>query len=323
MPVVLRNCNDMNDQKTLLVTGGCGFIGSHIVDRLVENGERVVVLDDLSTGTLLNLNPKAIFYQGDAGDKKFVGKIFEQHNFSCVIHQATKINTNVLNEEPLHDVHCSVGSTIVLAENCIKHGVDRFVFASSVAVYGRPVELPVTENSPISPIASYGISKYSAELYLQYFLANYGLKYQVLRYVNVYGPRQPIYGEVGVIAIYTDRITKNEDLVIFGDGEHTRDYIYVSDIVDFTLQAMTMEKSSTYNVGRGIPVTVNELFSVFQKYDPACKEAICKPERYGEIGSFYCDISRALTTGWRWKVDVEEGIEKTISYFNENKTQKI
>jgi UDP-glucose 4-epimerase len=307
----------MSDQKTILVTGGCGFIGSHIVDRLIEDGVRVVVLDDLSTGTVLNLNQKAIFYQGDAGDRMFVDKIFKQHQFSCVIHQATKINTNVLHEDPSHDVHCSISSTIALSENCIRHNVDKLIFASSVAVYGRPANLPATEDSPILPISSYGIAKYCAESYLRYFSVNCGLKYQILRYVNVFGPRQPIYGEVGVIAIYTDRVVNDENLVIFGDGGHERDYIYVSDIVDFTLQAIAMDKSSIFNVGRGVPVTVNELFSVFQKYDPTGKEAVRKPERYGEIGSFFCDISSALATGWRWKVDLEEGIEKTISSFND------
>jgi UDP-glucose 4-epimerase len=307
----------MSDQKIILVTGGCGFIGSHIVDRLVEQGVKVVVLDDLSAGTVSNLNPEAIFYQGDVGDKIFVDKIFKQHQFSCVIHQATKINTNVLNEKPLHDVHCSINSTIILSENCIRHNVDKLIFASSVAVYGRLVNLPAKEESPVLPIYSYGIAKYCAESYLRYFSANNGLTYQILRYVNVYGPRQPICGEVGVIAIYTDRIVKGENLVIFGDGEQERDYIYVSDIVDFTLQAITIDKSSIFNVGRGIPVTVNELVSVFQKYDPTCKDAVRKPERYGEIGSFFCDNSSALATGWAWKVDLEEGIEKTMSSFND------
>ena len=306
----------MSDHKAILVTGGCGFIGSHIVDRLLGEGKKVVVLDDLSSGVLSNLNQKAIFYQGDVGDKIFVDKIFKQHQFSCVIHQATRINNNTLYEEPSYDFHCSVSSTIVLAENCIRHNVDKLIFASSVAVYGRTADLPATEDSPILPVSPYGISKYCAESYLRYFSVNCGLKYQILRYVNVYGPRQPIYGEVGEVAIYTDRIVKDENPVIFGDGEHQRDYIYVSDIVGFTLHAITMDKSSIFNVGRGIPVTVNELFSLFKKYDINYKEAVRKPERYGKIGSLFCDISSALATGWRWKVGLEEGIEKTISAFN-------
>ena len=302
-------------RQTVLVTGGCGFIGSHIVDRLIEDGYSVIVLDDLSSGSINNLNKDAIFYQGDVSDPFFVNKIFNQHLFTYVIHQATKINTNALHEEPLHDVRCSVDSTILLAENCVKYKVKKLIFASSVAVYGRPVQLPAQEDSKIEPIYSYGIAKYAAESYLKYYASYYDLQYQILRYVNVYGPRQPIYGEVGVIAIYTDRLVKGEPLIIFGDGKHKRDYIYVSDVVDFTVQSMYFEESFTYNVGRGIPITVNQVFEEFQKLDPEHKDAIRKSERFGEIGDFYCDVNRAFGVGWSAKIDLEHGIKNTITYF--------
>jgi UDP-glucose 4-epimerase len=304
------------EKNIVLVTGGCGFIGSHIVDRLVSDGYVVVVLDDLSTGSIDNLNKEAIFYQGDVSDQLFVNKVFDQHQISYVVHQATKINTNALHEDPLRDVRSSIDSTILLAGNCVKHKVKKLIYASSVAVYGRAEELPALESSLLEPIYSYGIAKYSAESYLKYYSIYYDLDYQILRYANVYGPRQPIYGEVGVIAIYTDRLIKGEQLIVFGDGKHQRDYIYVSDVVDFTVQSMKFRESSTYNIGRGIPVTVNELFTIFQKYDPEHKDALRKPERFGEIGSFYSDVSRALNTGWKIKVDLEQGISKTIDYFN-------
>ena len=302
----------------VLVTGGCGFIGSHVVDRLIEENYAVVVLDDLSTGTMGNLNPDAIFYQGDVSDKYFVNKIFEQHKFDYVVHEATTINTNVLHEEPLHDLKSSVNSTIILAESCVKHNVKNFVFASSVAVYGRSESLPAAENSLINPIYSYGLAKYTAESYLNYFSTYYGLNYQVLRYANVFGPRQPIYGEVGVIAIYTDRLIKGEELIIFGDGEHQRDYIYVADVVGFTLKSMQFSTPSTYNVGRGVPVTVNEVFAEFQINDPHHNQAIYKPERYGEIGNFYSNIDCALNTGWSPKVTLKSGIKETINYFKKS-----
>ncbi len=302
-------------QEIVLVTGGCGFIGSHIVDQLIDDGHEVVVLDDLSTGVMQNLNSQAIFYQGDVCDKKYVEKLFKQHPFSFVIHQASKINTNVLHEDPIHDLDSSVKSTIILAENCIKFGVKKIIFASSVAVYGRPSLLPVTELSLLEPIYSYGIAKKCAESYLKYFSTYYGLRYQILRYANVYGPRQPIYGEVGVLAIYTDRLLKGESLIIFGDGSHKRDYIYVTDVVDFTLKTMLFDQSSIFNVGRGIPVTVNQLFSEFQRYDPSLKSAVIKPERYGEIGDFYCDVKKSFDFGWEWQVGLPEGIGKTIGFF--------
>jgi UDP-glucose 4-epimerase len=302
-------------KNTILVTGGCGFIGSHVVDRLVEDGYVVVVLDDLSTGSMNNLNPNAIFYQGDVCDEYFISKIFEQHKFDYVVHEATTINTNALHESPLHDLRSSANSTIILAEHCIKYNVKNFIFASSVAVYGRPISLPADENTPIIPIYSYGIAKYTAESYLKYFHTYYGLNYQILRYANVFGPRQPIYGEVGVIAIYTDRLIKGKELIIFGDGEHQRDYIYVSDVVEFTVKSIQFNTPSVYNIGRGVPVTVNEVFTEFQANDPQHKQAIHKPERYGEIGNFYSNIDCALSTGWSPKITLMAGIKDTIDSF--------
>jgi len=302
-------------KSTVLVTGGCGFIGSHVVDKLIENGYTVIILDDLSTGSINNCNPDAVLHQGDVCDEFFVKKIFQQYEFDYVIHQATTINTNALHEEPLHDVKSSVNSTIILAKNCIKHKVKNLIFASSVAVYGRPESLPASENSPINPIYSYGIAKYTAEAYLKYFSTYYGLNYQVLRYANVFGPRQPIFGEVGVIAIFTDRLIKNKELTIFGDGEHQRDYIYVDDAVEFTLKSLSFTEPSIYNIGRGVPVTVNEVFAKFKENDPQHKKAIHKTERYGEIGNFFSNIDSALSTGWKPMVSLKTGIKYTIDYF--------
>ena len=302
-------------KNRVLVTGGCGFIGSHVVDKLIQDGFLVIILDNLSTGFMSNLNPKAILYQGDVSDEYFVNKIFEQHKFDYVIHEASTINTNALQEVPLHDIKSSANSTIILAENCIKYNVKNFIFASSVAVYGRPEFLPSDEKSAIKPIYSYGIAKYTAESYLKYFFTYYGLNYQVLRYANVFGPRQPIYGEVGVIAIYTDSLIKKKDLIIYGDGNHQRDYIYIDDVVEFTIKSMQSEIPSVFNVGRGVPVTVNEVFAEFQVNDPHHKEAVYKPERFGEIGNFYSNIDYALSTGWSPKVTLKIGINNTINYF--------
>jgi len=308
----------MSKKQSVLVTGGCGFIGSHIVDRLVADKSEVVILDNLSTGTIKNLNKSAIFYQGDVSDKILVNKIFSQHKFDYVIHQASKINTNVLEEDPFHDLSSSVISTIILSQNCITHKVKKLIFASSVAVYGRSKVLPVAEHGEINPIYSYGISKQTAESYLKYFSNYYDLNFQILRYANVYGPRQPIYGEVGVIAIYTDKMIKNEPLIIFGNGENLRDYIYISDVVNFTVQSIEFKNSSVYNVGSGSPASVNDVFSEFQKNSLSNLKPIYKSERFGEIGSFYCKIDQALKTGWKVEVSLKEGIKRTIGYFNKH-----
>ncbi len=302
-------------KKTILVTGGCGFIGSHIVDKLIKNQNEVIVLDNLSTGSIKNLNSDAILYQGDARNEFFIQKIFEQYKFDYVIHQAAKINTNVLQEVPLNDIRNTLESTIVLAKNCIKHNVKNLIFASSVAVYGRPKSLPVKESSSLNPIYSYGIAKKVAEEYLKYFNIYYNLNYQVLRYSNVYGPRQPIFGEVGVIAIFTDRIIQEKELIIYGDGEQQRDYIFVEDIVDFTLRALTFKDCSVYNVGSGTPSTVNQVFAKFQKYDLKQKDAIYKNERFGEIGNFYTNIDNALRKEWVPKFNLDDGIKRTVSFF--------
>ncbi len=304
------------NKENILVTGGCGFIGSHLVDELIKVGAFVVVIDNLSSGSISNLNPNAIFHQGDVSDEFFVRRIFEKYKFDYVIHESTTINTNTLNEVPLHDVKSSINSTIILADNCVRCKVKNFIFASSVAVYGRPKFLPTNEKSIESPIYSYGISKYTAELYVKFFHDHYNLNYQILRYANVYGPRQPIYGEVGVIAIFTDRALKGKDLIIFGNGEHQRDYIFISDVVNFTLSSLKFKYSGIYNIGRGIPITVNEIFKELKLLFPSINKALHKPERYGEIGNFYCDVNLAESTGWRSKIDLKEGINKTIKFFN-------
>jgi UDP-glucose 4-epimerase len=302
-----------------LVTGGCGFIGSHVVDRLIIDGHTVVVVDDLSTGKMSNLNNKSYFYQGDVSDKTFMMSVFEQHAIDYVIHQASKINTNALHEDPEHDVRCSVGSTLILADLCVKYHIKQLIFASSVAVYGRPVELPASENSALEPIYSYGIAKLCAEQYLKYYQENYGLNYTVLRYCNVFGPRQSIYGEVGVIAIFTEKILNGDPIIIFGDGNQVRDYIYISDVVDFTLYCIKNTQSSIFNVGNGIPVTVNSLYEIFEKRNHSKCELVRMPERYGEIGKFYSDISRSKATGWRSKISIEKGIDLTMDYYLENR----
>jgi UDP-glucose 4-epimerase len=310
----------MNRKTNLyLVTGGCGFIGSHIVDKLIADGNKVVVVDDLSTGNMSNLNNKSYFHQGDSSDKVFMSSIFKKYAIDYVIHQASKINTNALHEDPEHDVRCSIGSILILANLCVQYHVKKIIFASSVAVYGRPKDLPASECSVMEPIYSYGIAKLCAEQYLKYYQENYDLNYTILRYCNVFGPRQSIYGEVGVIAIFAEKIINGEPLIIFGNGNHVRDYIYISDVVDFTLHCIKIIQSSIFNVGRGIPVTVNYLYEIFVKNNRTSFEPKRMPERYGEIGKFYADISQSKATGWESKISIEKGIDLTMEYLEEKR----
>ncbi len=305
------------NEDVVLVTGGAGFIGSHIVDRLLSFGNKVIIVDNLSTGKKENINPKAIFYPIDIADEKTLKCVFEKHKITYVIHQAAKINLNVMLEDPSNDIKSSVLGTLNLLNLCVSSKVKKFVYASSVAVYGKPERLPVSENDQLIPVYSYGIAKKCAEEYIRYYSDYYGLNYTILRYANVYGPRQPIYGEVGVIAIYTDRVTKGEPLVIYGDGAHLRDYVYVDDVVDVTLNALRGHDRGIFNVGCGTGVSVKEVFENFCSSSGKILNHKYEPERVGELGFFYCDISKlAKAMQWSPKVSIKEGIRRTLSYYS-------
>lgn len=301
----------------VLVTGGAGFIGSHLVDKLLAEGHQVIILDDLSTGRAENINPAAVFCQQDICDPEAVRSVFTHHKFDYVIHEAAKINFGAALEDPVADVRTSVLGTLNLLRCCADFGVKKFIYASSVGVYGKPNHVPVAETDPLVPIYSYGIAKKCSEDYVRYFGENHGLNYVILRYSNVYGPRQPIYGEVGVIAIYTDRVTRGEALTIFGDGEHLRDYVYVDDVVGVTLAALSSGDGETINVGCGVGVSVNQLYSQFCA--AAGRELPCerKPERVGELGSFVSNPDKAShIMGWKAAVDIRQGIKETLEYYS-------
>ncbi len=303
-------------ENVVLVTGGAGFIGSHIVDRLLSFGNKVIIVDNLSTGRKENINPKAIFYAVDIADENALKGIFENHKITYVIHQAAKINLNVMLENPSNDIKSSVLGTLNLLNLSVSSKVKKFVYASSVAVYGRPKRLPVSETDEVIPIYSYGIAKKCAEEYIRYYSDYYGLNYTILRYANVYGPRQPIYGEVGVIAIYTDRAIKGEPLIIYGDGMHLRDYIYIDDVVDVTLRVVSKCDRETFNIGCGTGISVNTIFDIFNYCCENKLKHISKPERVGEIGSFFTNSEKANHfLDWRAIVDIKEGIRKTVNYY--------
>lgn len=307
---------NVTKESVVMVTGGAGFIGSHVVDRLLSFGYKVVIVDNLSTGRKENINADAIFYNVDIANQDALSTIFKDNTIDYVIHQAARINLNVMLEEPLKDVQNSVLGTLNLLKCCVAFGVKKLIYASSVAVYGKAKRLPVAETDELVPIYSYGIAKKCAEEYVRYFSDYYELNYSILRYANVYGPRQPIYGEVGVIAIYTDRAIKGEPLIIYGDGHHQRDYIYIDDVVDITLKMMGIGDKETFNVGRGVGRSVKEVFGYFCSVSGKTLPHEYKPERVGELGFFYCDISKlSIVIRYSPKVSIEEGIYKTLSYY--------
>jgi len=301
--------------STYLVTGGCGFIGSHLVDRLIEDGNTTIVADDLSTGTADNLNAKAIFHEGSVADRSFVERIFQEHDLDGVIHEASHINTSVIEEDPSLDMAVNVQGTLNLLDATDRFKAGKFVYASSVAVYGSPMEIPVSETGPILPIYSYGIAKQCAEEYVRYYGATRGVDFNIARYGNIYGPRQPIYGEVGVIAIFTDRALAGKSVFVFGDGEHLRDFLFVTDAVEATVRLLEDTGSNTYNVAAGKGTSVNDVVAAFEAAGHKL-DVIPKPERPQELGKFAADISRiTVATGWVPKYDLASGIQATLNFY--------
>lgn len=300
----------------VLVTGGAGFIGSHVVDRLVCAGAQVAVVDDLSTGRFENLNPGANFYQVGVEATELV-EVIERERPEVVFHQAAQADVQRSLREPLVDVKVNVSGTVNLLEACRCFGVRKVIYASSAAVYGDPAYLPVDEEHPIVPLSCYGASKYVPELYLGIYRHLYGLNYTVLRYANVYGPRQDANGEGGVVAIFTCRLLRGESPCIFGDGEQTRDFIYVKDVAAANLAAVSGGDGMVLNIGTGTSVSINRLFAELKKITGSPVEAIYGSPRPGDITHSYLAAGRAeAAIGWTPHYNLAGGLRETVEYYS-------
>lgn len=301
----------------VLVTGGAGFIGSHVVDHYIDQGYEVVVVDDLSTGRISNLNPAAKFYQMDIRSPEIV-EVFEKEKPDFVNHHAAQMDVRKSVADPLFDAGVNILGSIRLIELARIHGVKRFIYISTGgAVYGEPVYLPCDEEHPINPICPYGASKHTVEHYLYMYNINYGLNYTVIRYPNVYGPRQDPNGEAGVVAIFTGLMLEGKQAYINGDGEQERDFVYVSDCARANILATEMTTGSgIYNVGSGQGTTINEIFQHLKQITAYPLDEIHAPAKLGETRRIYLKadkIRREL--GWEPTVDLHQGLEKTVDYF--------
>jgi UDP-glucose 4-epimerase len=298
----------------VLVTGGAGFIGSHVVDKLLGNNFEVVVVDDLSTGHEYNLNSAATFYKVDIRSPQ-MAEIFKKECPDFVDHHAAQMDVRKSVADPLFDADVNVRGSINLIECARQYGVKHFVYISTGgAVYGEPVYLPCDEDHPINPICPYGASKHTVEHYLYMYHLNYDLNYTVLRYPNVYGPRQDPHGEAGVVAIFTGKMLKGEQCVINGDGENTRDYVYVGDCAQGNLLALTVEhKSGIYNLGSGIPTSVNQIFQMLKKITAYPLPELHGAAKLGETRYIYLKADKAQRElGWQPTWDLEEGLKHTV-----------
>ena len=299
----------------VLVTGGAGFIGSHIVDRLILDGHEVVVLDDLSTGSLDNVNPEATFVKLsilDAG----LWEVFERERFAAVIHLAAQTLVSASLENPDNDARVNVLGTLQVLEGCRRTGVERIVFASSAAVYGDVSMLPVPEDAPKGPTSFYGLSKLTAEHYIQMYHELYGLHFLILRYANVYGERQGDRGEGGVVSIFVRKGFNGEPLTVFGDGEQTRDFVYVGDIAAANLQAIKCaEPDRILNIGTQTETTVNELAALLAEVAGKKTPIDYQEARAGDIlRSMLRNTEAKQYLEWKPATSLKEGLARTYRY---------
>jgi UDP-glucose 4-epimerase len=301
-----------------LVTGGAGFIGSHVVDALVARGDEVTVLDDLSTGKRENLNDAlekgAQLEMTDVRDAGAVSLLVSRTKPDVIFHLAAQIDVRKSVANPAHDADINVEGTINVLGAAQAYGVPRIVNTSSGgAIYGEGRQIPAPEDHPVAPEAPYGLSKFCAEQYCEIFTRLHGLSTVSLRYGNVYGPRQDPLGEAGVVAIFCGHLLEKERSTIFGSGEQTRDYVYVDDVVDANLRAAESDVMGPINIGLGVEKSVLDIVEVMKSLAENGFDVEHAPERPGEVQRIALDHSRAREElGWDPKVELEEGLKRTL-----------
>ncbi len=300
----------------VLVTGVAGFIGSHLVDRLVQEGNQVVVIDNLSTGKRKQVNKKAQFYKMDIRSKR-IERVFRKERPLIVVHLAAQMNVRLSTEDPVFDADVNILGTLNLLEHAVKHGVRKVSFASSGgAVYGEQEVFPAAESHRTDPLSPYGISKLAGEKYLTYYTNTTGLRHVVLRFGNVYGPRQEPEGEAGVVAIFSKLMLEGGQPIINGTGKQTRDFVYVDDVVESLMVTLKEDIQGIFNVGTGQEATVNECYRIIKELtNSSCKDLYGAAKK-GEQFRSVLDVMK-LREGFDWdpQVSLPEGLKMTVEFF--------
>jgi UDP-glucose 4-epimerase len=302
----------------VLVTGGAGFIGSHLVDRLVMEGHEAVVVDNLATGKRRNINRAARFYKMDIQSWR-LERVFRNERPNVVMHLAAQMDVRKSVEDPMFDAQVNVLGTLNVLQQAVKHGVRKVIFSSSGgAIYGEQETYPAPESHVMKPLSPYGLSKLCGEQYLSYFQRVSGLQAVSLRYANVYGPRQDPEGEAGVVAIFIQKMLNNEQAVINGNGRQTRDFVFVEDVVEANLAMMGQDTQGIYNVGTGVETSINDLFRILVQHTGSNSKEIHGPAKKGEQARSVIDSTKLRQeVSWEPKADLSEGLKKTVDYFRD------
>jgi UDP-glucose 4-epimerase len=304
----------------ILITGGAGFIGSNVADLLIKNNIEVVVIDDLSTGKLENVNSNARFYKCDIREPK-VFSIIEAEKPDILIHNAAQMSVRNSVEDPENDASINILGSINIFEACRKYGTKKIIFASSGGtVYGEQTNFPADETHHAKPICPYGVAKLSVEKYLYYYYVTYGIKYTALRYANIYGPRQDPHGEAGVVAIFSEKIIGGDQPIINGEGNQTRDYVYVEDVAKVNLLAIESEFTGEMNISTAVETSVNELFNILKEISGRQNlHELHGPAKEGEQKRSVLSYNKAeLILGWKPEVKIRDGLARTYNWFKDN-----
>lgn len=302
----------------ILVTGGAGFIASHIVDAYINLGHDVVIVDNLSSGRREFINKKAKFYKADIRDRDKIKDIFTKERPEVLNHHAAQISVRESVLDPINDAEINILGLLNLLEAGRKNGVKKIIFASSGGVvYGEAKQIPTHEDyNPLQPLSPYGVSKLASEYYLNFYYTTYGIQYFALRYSNVYGPRQNPHGEAGVVAIFSLKLLNGEIPIINGDGKQTRDYVYVGDVVEANKIALTSSEGGVFNIGTGIETNVLEIYQNIKEITGSSVSAKHGPAKSGEQKRSCLDSRLAAEKlDWKAKINLDEGLKKTIEYF--------
>ncbi len=302
----------------ILVTGGAGFIGSHVTDAFIEQGHDVVIVDNLSMGRIENVNPRAKFVKMNIQDAEIL-ELFERERFDVVDHHAAQMDVRLSVADPIFDANNNILGMINLLQASVKNGVKKFIFISSGgAIYGEQNYFPADEEHPTRPLSPYGITKLTGEKYIYFYHHVYNLKFAILRYANVYGPRQNPKGEAGVVAIFSSRMLTGGQPVINGDGLQTRDYVFVGDIVDANLKAFDYAHNDYFNIGTGTETNVNELFHQLNHLTNANAKEVHAPAQPGEQLRSVLNIEKAKKLlKWSPQVALKEGLARTVDFFKQ------